>query len=102
MPEDSKNLVVDLGEEMGASDCIKIVKIEDYIRKIETTWVYLGEGGLMPFMEGMEEHDEHISMQFINSWTDKKVNINGMMFEIMEEIVARVGELSQAGKSWRK
>ena len=53
-------------------------------------------------MEGMENHDEHISMQFINSCNDWKVNINDMSFKIVEELVVRVGGLSPEGKNWHK
>ena len=56
----------------------------------------------MSFVEGMEKHDEHILMQLINSWTNMKVNINGMAFEKMEEIVTRARELSLEGKNWHK
>ena len=69
--EDSKKLVVDLGEEMGVCDHIEPVKIGVYIRKSQVAWVYLREGGLLPFMKVIEQHDEHISMQFINSWIDR-------------------------------
>ncbi len=41
MSKDSKKLLVELGEEMGASGCINLVKIEDYIKNSEATWVYL-------------------------------------------------------------
>ena len=53
-------------------------------------------------MEEMEKYDEHILMQFINSWTNRKVNINLMSFEIMEELVSRFKKLSLEGKNWRK
>ena len=50
-------------------------------------------------MEGMQKHDEHILMQFIYSWNDKKVNINDMSFKVMEELVVSVGGLSPKGKN---
>ena len=60
--------------------------------------VYLWEGSLLPFMEGMEKHDKHISMQFFNLWNERKVNINGMVFEITEEVIAGVGGFFRRGQ----
>lgn len=99
MSKNSKKLVVELGKEMGASDCIELVQVEDYIKKSVSSWVYLWEGGLLSFMEGKEKHDEHILMQFINSWTHRKVNINEMAFEIIEELIARVRGFSLEGNN---
>ena len=59
--------MVELGDEMGASDYIEPVKGEDYIRKSEASCVYLWEGGFFSSMEGIEKHVEYILMQFINS-----------------------------------
>ena len=53
-------------------------------------------------MEDMENHDEHILMQFINSWNDRKANINDISCKIVEELVVRVGGLSPEGKNWHK
>ena len=78
MEKKIEELVVELGGEMGASNHIEPVGVEACIHKGEGAMVYLRKGGLLPFMEGMEKHDEHISMQLFNSWNDKKVNINGI------------------------
>ena len=59
--------MVEIGEEMGPIDYIELVEAENYIRKSEVSWVNLWKGGLLPFMEGMKHHNEHILMQFINS-----------------------------------
>ena len=41
--------------------------VEACIHKSETMMVYLCEGGLLVFIEGIETYDEQISMQFFNS-----------------------------------
>ena len=52
-----------VGEDMGASeDRIEPDNIEDHITKNEVKWVYLQEGGLLLFMEGIEGYDEHVSL----------------------------------------
>ena len=65
--KNSKKEVVELGEEIGPSDYIELLDVENYIRKSEVSWVYPWKGCLLPFMEVMKNHNEHISMQFINS-----------------------------------
>jgi hypothetical protein len=57
----SEELVVDIGEQMGAvSDYIEPKVVEDHIMNSEVTWTYLKEGGLATFMEGMGAYDEHV------------------------------------------
>ena len=53
-------------------------------------------------MEGMTNHDENISIHFFNLWNDIKVNINGMCFKIMEEVIFKVGGFTMGSKNWRK
>ena len=99
MLENYEKLVVEMGEEMGASDCIELVEVEAYIKKSEVSWVYLQEGRLLTFTEGMEKHEEHILIQFINYWNDRKMSINDMAFKIIEELIARVKGFSLEGKN---
>ena len=88
---------------MGASwDCIEPNKIESCITNTEAMWTYLKQGGLIPFMEGMGGHNDHVSLKFVNSWDNKMVNINGATFEMTKELVVKVGGFSIEGKSWRK
>ena len=47
---------------MGMSDHIELVEVEEYIHKSEVMIVYLWEGGLLPFIEGMIKHEENISI----------------------------------------
>ena len=42
------------------------------------------------------------SMQFFNSWNDKKVKINGMALEIMEKDITKVRGFPLGGKNWCK
>lgn len=95
---ETKGLVIDLGEEeetMGASsNRIKPDKIEDYIRDSEAMWVYLRERGLFLFMECIKGFDEHVSMQFMDIWTNTKVTFNGVSFKIIEELIENVAGLT--------
>lgn len=54
--------MVELGDGMGTNDYIEPVGVEEYICKSEAVTIYLREGYLLPFMEGMIKHEENISM----------------------------------------
>lgn len=41
MSKNFEKLVVELSKEMGTSDHSELVKVEDYIRESEATWVYV-------------------------------------------------------------
>ena len=58
---------------MGNSNCIELVDVEDSIHSTEAVMVYLQEGSLLPYMEGIVKHDEIILMQFFQTWKDEKV-----------------------------
>ena len=47
---------------MGMSDHVELVEVEEYIHKSEVMIVYLWEGDLLPFIEGMIKHEENISI----------------------------------------
>ena len=53
-------LVVDLGGDMGTSDHIELVDVEECISSNKAAMVYLQEGGLLPYMEGMVKHNKVI------------------------------------------
>ena len=87
---------------MGMSDHIELLEVEEYIHKSEVMIGYLWEGGLLPFIEGMIKHEENISMQCFNSWNDIRVTINGMSFEITEDLITWVSGFPMGGKNWCK
>ena len=60
---------------MGNSNCIELVDVEDSIRSTEALMVYLQEGSLLPYMEGIVKHDDIILMQFFQTWKDEKVTL---------------------------
>lgn len=62
MSENLEDLVIELGGGMRTSHRIEHVGVEACIYKNKVGMVYLWEGSLLPFMEGMEKHDEYISM----------------------------------------
>lgn len=90
------------GDMGGSSNHIELDEIEDFIRDSEVTLVYLCEGGLLPFMECIEGYDKHVSLQFVNSWANRKVTINDMAFEMTKELISKVCGLCLEKKSWHK
>ena len=42
------------------------------------------EGGFHPFVEGYEEA---FSIQLVNTWNERKVTIDGIPFEINEDVI---------------
>ena len=50
----------------------------------------------------MARYDENCVLQFVNSWNDRKVTINGITFQVTEEVIAMATGLSMKGKKWRK
>ena len=76
---------------MGNSNCIELVDVEDKIHSKEAAMVYLQEGNLLAYMEGIVKHDEIIWIQFFHAWKDKKVTANGMSFDISNESIVRAG-----------
>ena len=53
-------------------------------------------------MHSMVGYDENYMLQFFNGWNDQKVTINGITFQVIEEVIAMVTSLSMKGKKWRK
>ena len=39
-------------------------------------------------MQVMEGYDENRALQFINEWNECKVTINGITFQVNEEVIA--------------
>ena len=46
--------------------------------------------------------DENCALQFVNGWNDRKVTINGITFQVNEEVIAMANGLSLKGKKWKK
>ena len=62
------------------------------------TLVMLKEGGFIPYMEAMVAYDENCSTQFVNGRNDRRVTINGISFQVNEEIIALATGFSMKGK----
>ena len=56
----------------------------------------------MPYMQSMVGYDKNCALQFINGWNDHKVTINGITFQVNEEVISMATSLSMKGKKWRK
>ena len=76
-------------------------KREDYSKRM-VTWFMLKEGGFIPFMQSMKGYDENCSLQFVNGWSDRRVTINGITFQVNEEVIAMAIGLSAKGRKWKK
>ena len=66
--------------------------------KLNYNFTFLHKGGLIPFTECIQGHDERISSQFVETWKDQMVNINGILFEISVEFIASAMDLSMKKK----
>lgn len=75
--------------------------IEDNARK-PLVWYMLKEGGFIPFMEVLNGYGESCSLQFVNSWEDRRVTINGILFRISEEVISLAMRLTMRGRKWKK
>ena len=53
-------------------------------------------------MQSMAGYDENCALQFINGWNDRKVTINGITFQVNEEVIAMANGLSMKGKKMEK
>ena len=62
----------------------------------------LKEGGFLPYMQSMEGYDENFSLQFVSRWNDRRVTINGITFQVNEEVIAMAIGLSSKGRKWKK
>ncbi len=65
-------------------------------------WYLLKEVNFILFTEAFNGHYENYSMQFVNSWEDHKVMINGISFHISEEVIALATALAMKGRKWQK
>ncbi len=58
------NLVIELRKEETIENDntqIRTPQIQEIFIKLKETWTYLKEGGLIPFMERIEGHDEKVT-----------------------------------------
>lgn len=62
----------------------------------------LDEGSIMPYMEAMTRYDECLSLQFTNSWNERRVTMGGISFEINEDSIAQATGLCSKGQKWKK
>ena len=60
---------------------IELLMIEDSAHK-PLTYYMLKEGGLVSFMEVLNGFDESCSQQFVNSWDECTVTVNGITFQV--------------------
>jgi hypothetical protein len=54
-------------------------KMEDFSKR-RATWIMLKEGGFIPYMQAMAGYDENYLQQFVASWKDRCMTINGITF----------------------
>ena len=71
--------------------------IEENARK-PLVWYMLKEGGFILFMEALNGYDKNCSLQFVNSWEDRRVTINGISFHISEKFISLATGLAMRGR----
>ena len=76
-------------------------KMENFKDRM-ATWYLLKEGGFLPYMISMAGYDENCALQFVNSWNERKVTINGITFQVSKEVIAMATGLNMKGKKWKK
>ena len=76
-------------------------KMENFKDRM-VTWYLLKEGGFLPYMMSMAGYDENCALQFVNSWNERKATINGITFQVSEEVIAMATGLNTKGKKWKK
>ena len=89
---------IDMGGDLNRLEPTKIESFKDRM----ATWFLLKEGGFFPYMQAMAGYDENCGLQFVNEWNDRKVTINGITFQVNEEVIAMATSLSMRGKKQRK
>ena len=50
----------------------------------------------------MAGYDKNCALQFVNRWNDHKVTINGITFQVNEDVIAMATRLPMKGKKWKK
>lgn len=75
--------------------------IEDYGRNT-CTWMDLIEGGLVSFMKSIVEHNDNISSQLVDSWTNRRVTITHISFYVNEKVITTTIDLSTYKQKWKK
>ena len=80
---------------------IEPVVIDENMRK-PLVWYLLKEGGLVSFMEALNGHEENFSMQFVNSWENCRLTLNGISFHILKEAISLRTGLAMRGRKWHK
>lgn len=64
--------------------------------------MYFYKGGILPYMENMNGHDETVPKQFYTTWNDRHVSMNGISFEINDDIIGKATCLATRGRKWKK
>ena len=78
---------------------IELAMTEENVRK-PLVWYILKEGGFVLFMEALNGHNEKCSIQFVNSWEENRVMINGISFHIFEQVIFLGTGLAMKARKW--
>ena len=62
----------------------------------------LKEGGFIPYMQSMAGYDANCALQIVNRWNDRRFTINGITFQVNEEVIYMATILLSKGKKWKK
>ena len=56
-------------------------------------WEKLEKGGIANYIAKLHGFDLDVTNSMVNSWKDGKVKVNGVSFQITEEVIAIVSEI---------
>lgn len=60
-------------------------------------WKELEKGGVANFFENLHSFEPEVTNSMVNSWNNGKVKVNGVSFQITEEVVAEVMGIPMEG-----
>lgn len=60
-------------------------------------WNQLEKGGIAKFIECIHGFDPKVMNNFIKTWKDGRVKVNGVSFQVTEEVVVMVNDIPMEG-----
>ena len=66
-------------------------------RNMGKVWEKLEKGGIAKYITKLHGFDLDVTNSLVNSWKEGKVKVNGVSFQVTEEVVVAVSEISMEG-----
>lgn len=92
--------IVEEQDSMGGDvNSLDPTKMEDFSKR-QATLIIPKEGGFVPYMQAIVGYDENNSQQFVSSWKDMRVTINGITFHVNEKAIVMATSLEITSRKW--